>query len=231
MNPLHKDALVLAAKAPIQGKVKTRLLTFLTPQEATNLYESILLDMLDRVSWIEGMERFVAFYPEEGRRYFEKHVSQMGFGIIGQRGDDLGERLKSVFRTLFDEGFSRIVIIGSDSPTLPLVYIKDAFNRLKQYQVVIGPCDDGGYYLIGLNSPLYDLFDDIKWGGSDVFQSTCNKARLSGYTIYILPGWYDIDVKDDLNRLLKDLETQRHLSLKRTKRSIIALSDRLKRGG
>ncbi len=226
-----EDALVIAAKAPIQGKVKTRLLTFLTPQEATNLYESILLDILDRVSGIEGVERFVAFYPGEGRMYFEKNVSQKGFGIIEQKGDDLGERLKSVFSTLFDKGFSRIVIIGSDSPTLPLEYIKDAFDRLKQYQVVIGPCDDGGYYLIGLNSPLYDLFEGIRWGGSDVFKNTCSKARLSSYTLYILPGWYDIDVKDDLNRLSKDLEIQHHLSLKRTKRSIVALSDRLKQGG
>lgn len=223
-----RDALVIAAKAPVQGKVKTRLFTFLTPQEATDLYESILLDILDRVSGIEGVERFVAFYPEEGRSYFEDKGLRIGFGLIEQRGEDLGERLKSVFQTLFDEGFSRIVIIGSDSPTLPLEYIKNAFDRLKQYQVVIGPCDDGGYYLIGLNSPLYDLFEGIKWGGSDVFKSTCSKARLSDYSLYILPGWYDVDLKDDLNRLSKELETEHHVLLKRTRRYITALSDRLK---
>ena len=94
-----------------------------------------------------------------------------------------------------------MVIVGTDSPTLPSRFIYQAFSKLNNADFVLGPCKDGGYYLIGLKKPVKELFEDIDWGTNKVFNQTLKKAKLLNLQIRVLPCWYDIDTIDDLKRL------------------------------
>ncbi len=115
-----------------------------------------------------------------------------------QKGSDLGERMKNAFLWGFSKGFQKIVMIGSDSPTLPAYFIQQAFFRLKSEPIVFGPALDGGYYLIGMRPPIPDIFNNIRWGSKNVLSDT--KKRLCRFDL--LPYWYDVDYPKDL-RFLK----------------------------
>jgi uncharacterized protein len=109
--------------------------------------------------------------------------------------------MKNAFKHSFDKGFERTVIIGTDSPTLPLSYIQKAFDVLKEIPVTIGPTFDGGYYLIGLSEQNDKIFDDIEWSTSSVFSQTLARIKATNKRLYVLPPWYDVDTPDSLEFL------------------------------
>jgi rSAM/selenodomain-associated transferase 1 len=125
--------------------------------------------------------------------------------IRTQRGSHLGERLENAFRAAFEDGVKRIVVLGSDSPTVPLECINDAFDTLSRQDVVIGPALDGGYYLLGCSRFVPELFRDISWGGPSVLQETDEALIRTGRSVTHLITWYDIDRDEDLVRLREEI--------------------------
>ncbi len=154
MRPALPPALAVMAKVPGMGPVKSRLHPALTAERATELYRCFLLDRLDAVASLEGVSPVVAFTPEEAEPAM-KELTPAGFLLMAQRGADLGERLSALLAELLARGHAGAMAIDSDSPTLPMRYVSEAADVLasKRSDVVLGPCEDGGYYLIGVGCP------------------------------------------------------------------------------
>ncbi len=202
---MNMYAVVIMAKAPAPNEVKTRLIPPLKAEEASNLYHNFLLDKIEQVKSIEA-SRFISYTPETSEAFF-RSIIPSGFSLINQEGADLGERLVNVSNGLFAQGAEKVVILDSDTPNLPSDHIREALSRLDEVDVVLGPCEDGGYYLIGMRSFMPELFIGIPWSTSRVSELTIMKAHEAGLTISLLHGWYDIDTAIDLKRLKKDQDS------------------------
>ena len=200
----NKNALIVFARDPLMGQVKTRLNQFLDLQTICELYTCFLSDSLSTVSSIESVDCFAGIYPSSTSGYFERLNPSLPLRTFIQEGKDLGDRMKNTFSARFSEGYEQVVIIGADSPSLPSAYIKQAFD-FKQ-DVVLGPSVDGGYYLIGMREKLINLFDGITWGSSNVLKETHSRLKSNGVTLGLLPVWYDVDRPDDLIFLKDHLE-------------------------
>lgn len=200
------DAIVIMSREPKPNEVKTRLTPPLDPETAAKLYYNFLLDRIEQMISIKGPQPFVAFTPESAKVFFSTIVPP-GFNQIPQKGIDLGERLTNVSSTLFDQEFKKVVIMDSDSPNLPSRFIKDTIRRLDSNDIVLGSCEDGGYYLIGLKESLPSLFSDIPWSTSKVTEVTLVRATELGITISMLDTWYDVDTYQDLLHLKRDLDS------------------------
>ena len=144
------NALVLYMKAPRPGTVKTRLTPRVSADEAAELYRAFILDTLHLAQGIAGASLFVAWTPEDGLAELRSALGNPDVEWTGQRGRDLGERLSNTFAALLRDEWDKIVVLGGDSPLLPPAYVEEAFAALDRHDVVLGPAEDGGYYLIGL---------------------------------------------------------------------------------
>lgn len=197
-----KPAVAVMAKAPGLGPVKSRLHAALTPERATELYRCFLLDRLAAVASLSGVQPVLAFTPPEGRETLAA-LAPPDFRLLPQRGPDLGERLSSLLTGLLGEGHPGAMAIDSDSPTLPMSYVREAAERLEagSADVVLGPCEDGGYYLIGLRAPQPALFADMPWSTERVLALTVERARARKLRTHLLPSWFDVDTEPDLRRL------------------------------
>ncbi len=185
-------------KAPILGKVKTRLSPHLSQREILRLYKSFLKMITERCGRLNGIDRFLGCTPTKDDDFLLRLARQYGYGRFEQRGKTLGERLINAFRDHFAMGYKKIVIIGSDSPTIPLKYIKDAFHILNKKEFVLGPCNDGGYYLVGAKRLYEGVFKRIPWDTSEVLNKTLDRLNSGDVDYYILPFWYDVDRIEDL---------------------------------
>lgn len=196
------------AKAPIPGQVKTRLCPPLTPDEAATLHGSFVLDMLERTKTATTqfklpLDRYLACAPSSTHVFFKIMEERQGVKLIDQVGDDLGGRMTQAFDVLFSRGYHRVVIVGTDVPTLPLDYFKQALAQLETHDLVLGPALDGGYYLIGLRKPAPDLFADIPWSTDRVLTLTQEKAHGLRLTTATIPPWRDVDTIEDLAALIE----------------------------
>ena len=220
--PEYTDALIVFAKVPEPGKVKTRLTTLLTPESAASLYEAFLLDALDA---------YCAFSVDV-RLYFTVPPAQVpeqyklpGLRVFEQKGEGLGSRMATAFAETFVEGYQRAVIIGTDHPTLPDSFIEQAFSLLeKPYSISIGPSEDGGYYLLGMNEFYPQLFQNMAYSHDQVFNDTLKKAGQLPAELNVLPVWYDVDTPETLEKLVRELSTSLP-GLPRTRECIRMLSD------
>ena len=190
------------ARYPEKGKVKSRLCRHYDADAVVNLYCLFIKDMIDNLS--EGDYLFrIAYDPIERGNDFRK---EFGYAIsyMPQTGVDLGEKMRKAFKQCFSEGIGSVVIIGSDSPDLPPVIIQEAFEALKNSDAVIGPCHDGGYYLIGFCRESFTAaaFEEIPWGTEGVFQITMETLRGKGICVHVLPEWRDIDRPEDIAALI-----------------------------
>ncbi|NDD63643.1 MAG: glycosyltransferase [Acidobacteria bacterium] len=229
-DPEVREALVLMARAPIEGAVKTRLVGMFTPPEVLELYLNFLHDTFRMMEEVrterEGLAIVLCFTPEGTEEAFEE-VDREGCLMMAQRGGDLGERLLNCFDDLFAQGYERVVVIGADSPALPVEYVLDAFDELTDSQTVtFGPTVDGGYYLVGLRQPSPALFHDISWGTAEVFATTRARANAAGLRLVELPEFFDIDTPPDLDLLDQVLAEDPELA-PRTRRCL----RRLRRAG
>ena len=204
MAKQNKSALVIFARDPIVGQVKTRLNPFLDLQTTCDLYTCFLSDSLDKICAVESTDCFVGVYPSITSGYFERLDPSLSINTFVQEGKDLGDRMKNTFSARFADGYEKVVIIGADSPSLPLIYIEQAL--FSKEDVVLGPSIDGGYYLIGMRGNLTDVFDGIAWGGDMVLKDTFCKLKSSGVSLSLLPAWYDVDRSNDLIFLKTHLE-------------------------
>jgi rSAM/selenodomain-associated transferase 1 len=196
-SPISSDGKLLGvfAKQPIVGQVKTRLAHASTPEWARRIAQAILEDSLDRFSEVEAC-RAIVYAPTAGSDFFSQ-LARGRYESIPQRDGDLGKRLQHFFSDARPHGYSRILAIGADSPTLPIAYIEQAFRLLESHDVVLGPAFDGGYYLIGLGAKDIRVFDDIPWSTSRVLEKTVERVREVSARLALLPPWYDIDTLDD----------------------------------
>jgi uncharacterized protein len=198
-------SLVVMAKRPAAGATKTRLVPPLTGEQAANLYECFLLDALQVARSIPNVARYIAYPPADGRDYFLRLAPD--FGPVSQIGVGLGDRLAYVIEEIARRDGGPVVAMSSDSPTLPTAYVARAFDVLARDKadVVLGPCDDGGYYLIGLGLPQPRLLREVPMSTPQVLRDTLALAATAGLRAALLPPWYDVDVADDLRRLAADL--------------------------
>jgi rSAM/selenodomain-associated transferase 1 len=200
------NAIAIMAKAPFPNKVKTRLTPPLAPPEASRLYHSFLLDKIEQVMSIEEGRPFLAYTPVSSESFF-RSITPPGFSLINQEGKDLGERLAKVSQELFAQGAVKVLLLDSDTPNLPIDHIREGLLRLEKTDVVLGPCEDGGYYLIGMRKFIPGIFRGIPWSTALVTELTLKKVRELGLTISMLPGWYDVDTEKDLKRLVREIES------------------------
>jgi rSAM/selenodomain-associated transferase 1 len=201
------ERLILFAKRPRTGEVKTRLVPPLTPEQARSVY----------VAFLEDQMRFVASLARSGRAV---ELSMDGpwrprGGLAAaaaalerteQGRGDLGERLARAFERSCASGHAPTVVLGVDTPTLPASHVEAAFRRLGEgADAVVSPADDGGYVLIGMSEPRPDLFEAIPWGGAGVLQATRRRAAAAGVRLVEIASWYDVDEIEGLSRLGREL--------------------------
>ncbi len=203
---MSRGLLALFAKAPMPGQVKTRLCPPLSFEQAASLYEAMLLDVLDRPLAARGVDRALWFAPASAKAWFEQAAG--GYRLCAQQGPDLAERMCRAFQQHAEEGYERIVLRGTDSPTLPDATVAAAFSRLESAPVVLCPDRDGGYNLIGLREPSDPLFD-LELSTATVLDRTLARARELGLGVELLPPHHDVDRFEDLARIRTDERTPR----------------------
>ncbi|HEU5103997.1 MAG TPA: TIGR04282 family arsenosugar biosynthesis glycosyltransferase [Roseiflexaceae bacterium] len=177
-----KRALLVVAKRPAIGQTKTRLCPPLSGEAAAALYECFLQDTLEIMRAVVGVERGVIYLPETAIDYFRALAPDMA--LTPQRGADLGERLDHLLSDALAAGAGQVVVMDSDSPTLPAAYVAAAFAHLDgPSDVVLGPCDDGGYYLIGLKRPQPRLLREVEMSTPFVVRDTLALAAELGLRV------------------------------------------------
>ena len=200
--------LAIMAKAPRVGAVKTRLCPPLRAPEAAELARCFLLDAVERVRMVAGAQPILAYTPAEAQGQFEDAAP--GFTLIPQRGLDLGERQANLVQDALALGLQAVLIMGTDSPTLPRECLDEAVSLVMApgVDVVLGPTEDGGYYLIGLRTARPTLFDDMPWSTPAVLGRILERAQRTGLRVACLPTWFDVDTGPDLERLRADLDAR-----------------------
>ncbi len=228
----------LFGKYPCPGRVKTRLATELGPEPAAQLYAAFMDDLTFRFR-ATGDRRVFGYSPGDAERYFSQY-EKFGYELWPQPEGELGWKIVSFFKyalpglnvgTRRDQGVrqgsdpdqeitvdlspvvaldDRAILIGTDSPTLPIKFIHEAFEMLREVDCVLGPATDGGYYLIGLRHPAPALFDHVAWSGPNVLRQTVQRITTAGLTLGLLAPWYDIDTLADLQMLAGHIRAMTH---------------------
>lgn len=198
-----ESALIVFAKPPEPGRVKTRLTTVLSPTEAARLYRAFVQDALDQYAQL----------PADVRLYLSPTEDEASLGTIPptvecfeQKGPTLGARMRQAFADTLAAGYERTVIIGTDHPTLPSAFITEAFRVLTSARALcLGPSTDGGYYLLGMSAFYPEVFEEMEYSHDTVFAETLARAARTDAQLTILPLWYDVDTPNDLKRMQRDL--------------------------
>jgi len=194
--------LIIFARQPVPGRVKTRLAGAVGAPAAAELYSAMLADVLEQAAALPGIRPLLFWDCDGTGTPHRPDVPAME--SFEQRGADLGLRMADAFGRAFGLGCEVCCVIGSDSPDLPPKYIRQAFALLEsgETDVVFGPAEDGGYYLVGMKEIHPHLFADIAWSTPAVLATSLERARGLGLRTSLLEPWYDIDTLDDLARLL-----------------------------
>ncbi len=192
--------LLVVAKRPAAGQTKTRLCPPFTGEAAAALYACFLRDTLDIMRQVPDVTCGIVYLPEDAAGYFQALAPDMT--LTPQHGAGLGERLDHLLTHALENGAQQVVVMDSDSPTLPAEYLVQAFAALDgPSEVVLGPCEDGGYYLIGLKRPQPRLLCDVEMSTPNVVHDTLVLAEQLGLKVTLLPTWYDVDTVAELARL------------------------------
>jgi len=190
-----KNLLVVFTRNPVLGQCKTRLAATVGNQIALDIYNYLLSHTFEITKELQVQKQL--HYSKEiweddiwDSRIFDKHL---------QSGSDLGERMANAFRKGFEDGFENIIIIGSDIFDLTMADLEEAFKALEQNEYVIGPAQDGGYYLLGMNKFTSSVFINKKWGTETVYQNTMED--LKNNKVSLLERRNDIDLYDDVKHI------------------------------
>jgi rSAM/selenodomain-associated transferase 1 len=165
------------------------------------LRERLFLDTLDGALATE-LPVVVCFTPDDAREEMRRLAGDVASELVSQRGEDLGARMRHAMNEFFARGTESVVLIGSDLPSLPAAYILDAFAMLDSADVVLGPTDDGGFYLIGARREMPDILQGVDWSGANVCAAVVAAAHAQDLTIGFAREWWDTDRPEDLERLL-----------------------------
>lgn len=195
-----KECLILFTRYPEPGKTKTRLIPALGAEGAATLQRQMTEQKLAEVNQLQ------AFYPLSVEVHFAGGNEQLMQEWLGsslvyrrQREGDIGDRMASAFQLSFAAGMNAVVVIGTDCPDLNAPLMAEAFQLLRQHDLVLGPALDGGYYLIGLRRLIPELFTGIPWSTAEVLQQTLSIAKRLGLTVAKLPLLSDVDRPEDLS--------------------------------
>jgi len=201
---MGKHALVVMARVP-SAEGKSRLSEVLNPEQREVLQWAFLRDTLEKVGRAAGVKVFIAATPTDCINELRLALGPEA-AIIHQPNGDLGQRMFSALCYAHSLGYAPVIIIGTDTPLLPIAYLTTAVSMLDEYQVVCGPALDGGYYLIGMGRPREGLFQNIHWGGSDVLQRTVTACRRYHLTYGLLEPLSDVDRPTDLLALAEEIK-------------------------
>ncbi|MGZ3426312.1 MAG: TIGR04282 family arsenosugar biosynthesis glycosyltransferase [Polyangia bacterium] len=196
------STIVIFARAPQLGEVKTRLAKAIGAERALALYEAFLDDTCALTQGL-GARRVLAVAGDVDHPRVQHLAKSQRLAVESQGDGDLGERMARAIATHVAVG--PVVIIGSDAPTLPRAHLHQALDALMAHDVVIGPSDDGGYYLVGARVAVPELFAGVRWSTPEVLATTLE--RLAGQSHALLPAWHDVDSVEDLERLRRELDT------------------------
>jgi rSAM/selenodomain-associated transferase 1 len=172
---------------------------------------AFLLDLLARLGAVSA-RRVVAFAPPDAGPRFAEMVRDR-FALVPQADGDLGRRLSVFFADEIAAGPESVVVVGSDSPTLPPGHVEQAFAELRRANVVLGPATDGGYYLVGCGRRCPPIFEGVAWGASTVLAESVARLADPGWRLALLPPWYDVDTLDDWRMLCGHLAALRRAGL------------------
>lgn len=202
-------AMAVMGKASIPGRVKTRLVPPLSPQEAARLNTAFLQDIVGNIGAAArkvAVRPFIAYGPAGSEAFFHEHLPA-DVGLLESCKPNFGDCLFLVIETLLGRGFDSVCVINADSPTLPTAQLIAAARYLAQDgdRAVVGPSLDGGYYLLGLKAPHRRLFEDIAWSTAAVLEQTKQRAAELALPLMLLEPWYDVDDFETLRRLHGEL--------------------------
>ena len=200
-------SLVILGKPPRPGVTKTRLVPPLSYAAAAELYRAFLLDTIEMVLGLGWDDTSLVHPAEPDAADRLRRLVPPDVRLRPQGGRGLGAALAGAFHAQLEAGFGPVVLIGSDSPTLPPALIDAAADGLAAHDLVIGPSADGGYYLIGMTRLHAGVFERITWSTDAVFEQTLDRARDLGLRTLVLPEWYDVDTAAELRRLRRHLVT------------------------
>jgi rSAM/selenodomain-associated transferase 1 len=195
------EVLLIFVKNPEKGKVKTRLARTIGDQEALAVYKKLLKTTKSVADPLQVTKQvwYSAYIGEQDMWSKGSYQKKL------QAGRDLGERMKNAFRKAFDKQFGKVVIIGSDCAAISSEIIQQAFDALDNHQTVVGPSEDGGYYLLGMAECYPELFDVQEWSTDSVLEETLNQAQNMGLSLKLLPELNDIDTEEDLRASRMDM--------------------------
>jgi rSAM/selenodomain-associated transferase 1 len=203
-------------KRPEPGRVKTRIADEVGADAASRLHEAMLFDLLDL--WdspgvlAPGGRKVLVYAPGDAGPWFDPRVPA-SFALQPQADGDLGRRMADFFAGELEEGASRVVVIGSDAPTLDPSFVIGAFVALEGRDVVLGPATDGGYYLVGTRRAVPQIFEGIDWSTPDVLGQTIDRLDGTGLSVAVLPPWYDVDTPESLRMLRGHLRAMRRAGM------------------
>lgn len=191
------------AKCPDPDSVKTRLSGYLPDSKRIELYRYLLDTTVGKLKEISGTETFISYTPENAGGYFLRY----GAKTFPQSDGNIGERMLHAAKRIIGEGYEKVVIVGVDIPDISSHVVLKAFELLEKSDVVFGPATDGGYYLVGLNSPVEVIFKDIRWSTENVLEESIKLAETAGLSIDFTEVLSDIDTADDVREsgIMNDL--------------------------
>jgi rSAM/selenodomain-associated transferase 1 len=197
-----QPALVIFARAPVAGRTKTRLMRTIGPRRAAELYRCFLLDTFAGAR-TQPTDVIVAAAEADHLQPIGELVSEVGLDadLAVQSGGDLGHRIAHAVSETLDRGYPRVVVIGSDAPSLPPRCVGEALDLSADHDLVLGPCFDGGYYLVGLRRAVPEIFHGITWSSDTVLVDSVRRATEGGRSVALLDPWYDVDTAADLRLL------------------------------
>jgi len=198
-----KNSVIIFARYPEEGKVKTRLAATMGVNFAKELYKKISEAVIQKTRRLKDSNTFVFYSNKKDKSFIKKWLGNGLFYSL-QVGDDLGERMKNAFQKVFSLGAEKVVIIGTDVPDISKSIITEALNGLNSCDVVIGPAFDGGFYLLAMKKYYPFLFENIEYSNSQVLNETIKKLNENNLSFCILNKLIDIDTEEELNKWLSD---------------------------
>ncbi len=208
----HAYSLGLAvfARAPVPGTTKTRLIPLLGAERAAELQAALTCDTLRKIDALRGRVMPYLFVAGRSAAFasWSDRRSRSRLVLASQQRANLGHRLEGAFRLLLAR-HAAAVVIGTDSPLLPVRVLAEAFRELRVCDAVLGPCPDGGYYLIGLRRLAAGMFHGVRWGSASAFRDTLQRILQRDFSCSILRPFADVDRPSDLRRLRKELALNR----------------------
>ncbi|WP_050607054.1 TIGR04282 family arsenosugar biosynthesis glycosyltransferase [Clostridium niameyense] len=205
------NALIIMTRIPVAGKTKTRLMKILTGEQCASIHKSFLMDILNTTNFMKKNMDIYLTYSDEGPFSIIESLIPEYIKAFPQSGKILGEKMRNAIENLLDNGYDKVVLIGSDIPEVQPNNIEKAFEILDEKDVCFGPTMDGGYYLVGMKKMHPIVFEsDIKWGSKYVFDNTMGILNKANLQVGFVDKYEDIDTEEDLKKLINRINNKNY---------------------